>query len=107
MACAQRHTYLPSSDEVREQTKLHHWRFHRLSACTPSEPHPCHPHHAAVSLVLLFFLLLCLIELLNRLRRWAKAVWVLPDCDFGSIWIFTVGRIGRANEIRCVLATGR
>src|SRR5260370_23559429 len=49
MACAQRHSYLPSSDQVRQQTELHHWRFYRLSACTPSKPHSCHTHHAALS----------------------------------------------------------
>src|SRR6202022_1791829 len=47
MARPERPSHLPRRDQAREQTELHHWRFHRLPPRPPSKPHPRHPHHAA------------------------------------------------------------
>src|SRR6266581_4657995 len=37
---------LPRSHEARQQTKLNHRRFHRLSSRPSPKPYPRHSHHA-------------------------------------------------------------
>src|SRR5437762_12955492 len=48
MARPQPHSDLSRRDEAGQQTELDYWRFCRLFARAPSEPHSGHSHHATM-----------------------------------------------------------